>query len=72
MAPTGLLWQKRFVSCFRGNGSTLMSKDEHEHQDPQSEGTGQQKNAERLRSAGGDPDPKQAAREASQGDEKSS
>ena len=49
-----------------------MSKDEHEHQDPQSEGTGQQKNAERLRSTGGDPDPKEAAREASQGDEKSS
>ena len=50
-----------------------MSKDERDQQDPQSEGTGIQKNAERLRKAGGDvDDPKDAAREASQGDEKSS
>ena len=72
MAVAGLFGQKRFVGRFVGNGSSLMSKDEREHQDPQSEGTGQQKNAERVRSAGGDPDPKEAAREASQGDEKSS
>jgi hypothetical protein len=72
MAVAGLFGQKRFVSRIVGNGSSLMSKDEREHQDPQSEGTGQQKNAERVRSAGGDPDPKEAAREASQGDEKSS
>jgi hypothetical protein len=50
-----------------------MDKNERDQQDPQSEGTGIQRNAERLRDGGGDViDPKNAAREASEGDEKSS
>jgi hypothetical protein len=49
-----------------------MDKNSNEQPDPQSEGSGMQKNAGRLRDGGGDVDPKNAAREASQGDEKSS